>query len=308
MTVLVTGATGMIGKAVVDRFLRASSRVRVLTRRPHRARATFQDSVEVLEWHPMTEDLPANSLAGIDLVIHLMGEPVRGRWNKAKRERVRNSRVVTTRKLADAITGGSVRFICASSFGVYPGIHGDVYDEATPIDEATSAVRSIVRDWELAAFSAHERGASVAILRIGMVAGLAGYPSGMVRDFAAGRGLAFGDGKQLVPIVDIDDVSLMVLWAAGQPNLQGAINCVAPSNISHGRVVERVVETAGRRPRLTASPRIARLVLGPSADYFIGSYNVQPRVALEAGYRFLYSNAEDILDRALAGQRIEENA
>lgn len=301
MTVLITGATGLIGRAVTGRFLHIGAEVRVLTRRPHRAREMFGEAVGIVEWHPMTELPPDRAFQDVDLVVHLMGEPVRGRWSQTKRERVRASRVVTTEKIADAIAGKPVRLLSASSFAIYPGQLGESYDERAPLGEPASFVKSMIHDWELAAFRAHEQGASVAILRFGMVASPGGYPNWMVEAFAAGRGVLPGDGAQIVPVVDIEDVSLMVLWAAGHPEIQGPVNCVAPSNLPMSTVVEKVSAAAGRGPRLKVSPRLARFLLGPNAEYFVPSYDIKPHVAIQAGYEFLHPDANEILGRALQG-------
>ena len=301
MAILITGATGLIGRALANRLLGVGVGVRVLSRRPHRIREYFGDKVDFFEWHPMTETPPSVAFAGIDVVVNLMGEPVRGRWTREKKRRIRDSRVVSTAKIVAEIGARPIRLINASSFAIYPGKPGEAYTETSPLGPAKSFIQSVARKWEATALEASH--ASVALMRFGMVTGPDAYPRGYVRRFARGRGIMPGTGDQIVPLIDIDDVVLMLIWAASRPELTGPINCVAPQLARLSAVIERVEALTGRKRRMTTPPWFSRMISGPSAVYHLGSWDVRPDAALAHGFEFLRPDAEAILEHALPGSR-----
>ena len=105
MTILITGATGLIGHAITRSYLADHEDVRILTRDPERARAIFGTDVDVLAWLPDQQELPSGAVDGVDVVFHLMGEPVSGRWTAAKIRRLVDLRVGSAAKLANAVRG-----------------------------------------------------------------------------------------------------------------------------------------------------------------------------------------------------------
>jgi nucleoside-diphosphate-sugar epimerase len=133
MTILVTGGTGLLGRAVVQSLIDQGVRPRVVTRRPHRALEYFDHRVTAFEWHPRTEPLPAPALEGIERIIHLMGEPLAGPLSREKRDRITASRRGGTRHIAETLRH-PVHLILASSTAVYG------YGEGPAVTE-TSTVR-----------------------------------------------------------------------------------------------------------------------------------------------------------------------
>jgi uncharacterized protein len=121
MTVLITGATGLVGRALTQSLVDAGIAVRAVTRRPHRALETFDRRVTAFEWHPRTEPFPAPALEGVERIIHLMGEPLYGPLTLETRARVIASRHVPTRRPIEALGRTRVHLIAASSAAVYGG-------------------------------------------------------------------------------------------------------------------------------------------------------------------------------------------
>ncbi len=138
MAILITGATGRIGRVLTETLVNAGLRVHVVTRRPHRAHEYFGARVTAFEWHPIHEPLPRGALQGVDTIVHLMGDPLSGTASSDKLQCLTNSRVISTRRLADAVAAGqssadqssgdkssggragrAIRLILASSTGIY---------------------------------------------------------------------------------------------------------------------------------------------------------------------------------------------
>ena len=229
-----------------------------------------------------------------------MGEPVGGRWTKAKKKRIITSRVTSAQMLARAIGGAPVRLISASSFGIYPGRRGEVYDEETRIEaQGQSFIQSTLRAWENAALSAANGATKVTIIRFGMVCSPEGYPKKLVRLCQRVGGFIVGDGDQLVPIVDIDDAVAMMRWAADGNAGDGVINCVSPELPRFREVAETIAAVVGKPVRLQVPDWLARPLLGGSADYFLLSYDIRSARALAQGFQFTQDDPQAILRRAL---------
>ncbi len=308
MTVLITGATGLIGRALTQSYLQDRVPVRALARDPVTVTALFGRSVEVHKWDPASDPLFPAILDDVSSIFHLMGEPVGGRWTDDKRSRIISSRVIAAQKLADCVRGRPCRFISASSFGIYPGVHGVVYNETDPLAPAETEIQTILQNWESAALSAASSVTNVNIVRFGMVCAPDGYPKKLVRLFRRGLGFVAGRGDQIVPIVSLDDAVGMLRWAASGQAGDGPINCVSPQLPTFRDVARIIANCLGKPLRFTVPEWLARPALGGSADYFLLSYRVRPQRALERGYNFRMSDPEQILRTAILGASTERPA
>ncbi len=301
MTILITGATGLIGRALTKSYLDDRTPVAVLTRRPDEARKQFGSSVRVHRWEPATEPLPSAALQGVDTVFHLMGEPVGGRWTAEKKAQIIASRITAAQKVADAIRGRPCRFISASSFGIYRGRHSEIYDETVPLPPPATEIQTILQNWEKAALSAATRETRVNIVRFGMVCSPEGYPKKLIRLFKRGLGFIAGNGEQIVPIVHIEDAVGMLRWVASGQAGDGPVNCVAPQLPTFATVARTIATCLSRPIRFKVPEWLARPILGGSADYFLLSYQMRPRLAIDRGYNFRMSDPEAIIRRAVLG-------
>ena len=300
MVVMVTGATGLLGRAIARSYLAEGQKVHVVGRDAEKLRQLYGERAAIFAWAQVTDEFPAKALEGVSTAFHLMGEPVGGRWTKAKKERIITSRVTSAQMLARAIGGGPVRLISASSFGIYPGRRGEVYDEETRIDtQGQSFIQSTLRAWENAALSAGNGSTRVTIIRFGMVCSPEGYPKKLVRLYQRVGGFIVGDGDQLVPIVDIDDAVSMMRWAADGNAGDGVINCVSPELPRFREVAETIAAVVRKPVRLKIPDWFARPILGGSADYFLLSYDIRSARALAQGFRFAQDDPKAILRRAL---------
>ncbi len=287
MKCIVSGGTGFIGRRIVGRLLRDGHYVGVYSRQPGREKRA---AVASYLWDPLRGEPPADSLNTMDAVIHLAGEPVAQRWNAEIKRRIRDSRVLGTRALVDAI--GRVQhkprvLVCASAIGYY-GDRGDEILRETS-QPGTGFLVDVCRPWEAEADRAAQLGLRVIKLRIGFVLGKGGGAlARMVPAFRAFAGGRLGSGKQWMPWIHIDDVAHMFVYAA-ENEISGVWNAAAPNPVTNA-VFTREMAKALHRPAIFPAPPFAlRLAFGELAQHMLDSARVIPDAALKANFPFRYA-------------------
>jgi uncharacterized protein (TIGR01777 family) len=302
MAILVTGATGLIGRSLMKSLLDDHETINILSRDSERAQAFFNDpKVRAFAWQPSTEDIPPDALEDVQTIFHLMGETVGGRWTKSKVDAIVASRVTSAQKISSAIKGRPCRVVSASSFGIYLGQRGAIYEETAPLPPPITQIQDILQAVERAVAEASAPETKVNMVRFGMVCAADGYPKKLVRLFRKGFAFMVGDGEQIIPIVDLEDAVSMLRWVASGQAGEGPVNCVAPASPQFKEVAQAIASHVEKRVRFSIPDWLARPLLGGSADYFLLSYEVTPRKALDRGYNFRHSEPRDILRRAIAG-------
>ena len=292
-TVLVAGATGFIGRALVRRLIERGDRVIALTRDPVKAHMILGTAPIVTT---RLSDLPAS--LPIDAVVNLAGAPmIAPPWTKERKRQLVESRVGITRMLVDWLAGRSQRpeaLVNASAIGWYGAGGDEALDENAPAGQGFAAV--LCRAWEREAASATALGLRVCRLRLGLVLGREG---GMLKSLLPGHrlglGAVIGDGRQWLSWIHRDDAVELIVRAIADPLFSGAINATAPAPIRQadfaralGRVLHRPVWL-----RLPAAP--LRAVLGERASLLLEGPRVLPRRALEIGFAFRCPEIEPAL-------------
>ncbi len=292
MRVAVTGASGLLGSALVP-FLRDRGHAVVrLVRRP----ATGTDEVR---WDPAAATLDAAALESIDAAVNLSGESLaEGRWTEARKARLRASRVGPTRVLAETLarlTPRPTALVSVSAIGYY-GDRGDAWlTEGEP--PGGDFLARLTADWEKAAEPAAAAGIRVVHPRLGVVLSPAGGALGkMLLPFRAGVGGVLGPGTQYMSWVAIDDVLEALRHLLERDDLAGPLNVAAPEPVTNKTFTKTLGRVLGR-PTLTWVPALAlRLAYGEMADATIlSSMRVRPERLLASGYRFRYPTLESAL-------------
>ena len=296
MNVLVSGATGLIGSALIPELEAGGHSVTRLTRSPR--------SNEDVRWDPDAGTIEGD-LAGADIVVHLAGESIaEGRWTSEKKRRILESRQKGTRLLAEKIAGlpapPSV-MVSVSAIGYY-GDRGNelLTEESEPGDLFLSRV---CLEWEAAAEPAREAGVRVVHPRFGIVLSTEGGALGTTLPiFKLGGGGKIGSGKQYWSWVSLDDVVGAILHAIETDALSGPVNVTAPdppTNAEYTRVLGRVLN----RPTFFTVPApAARIALGGMADeLLLASARVEPAKLEETGYEYRHPELEGAL-RHLVGK------
>jgi len=297
MLVAVTGASGLIGTAVVRRLQAEGYQVLRLTR----SRPSGPDQVQ---WDPMAGRLDPDALAEADAVVHLAARNIgdRLRWTAATKRDILQTRVEGTGLVAGTMAGLSLGprvLVCASGVGFY----GDRGDEV--LTEASSGGRGfladVVRRWEEAADPARAAGLRVVHLRTGPVqtAAGAGLPKQALM-FRLGIGGRLGSGRQWLSWISLDDIAGAYLHALTREDLDGPVNAVAPNPVTNAEFTATLARVL-HRPAVLHVPAFGpRLVLGEAADELLFvSQRARPARLLATGYRFQFPELEPALRHTL---------
>lgn len=297
MKILVTGASGMVGSALIPLLTSQGHTVSKLVRK------LPKDSSEI-RWDPDTKTMDIAALEGFDAVIHLAGENIAsGRWTSEKKDRIRKSRVEGTRLLSESLASLSRPpkvMVCASAVGYYGSRGDDTLDETTAAMSG-DFLSDVCRAWEAAAAPAQEKGIRVVNMRFGMILSpKGGALSKILPPFQMGAGGRLGSGKQFMSWVAIDDVIGAIYHALMTDTLFGPVNTVAPNPVRNSRFT-KILGKVLWRPTLIPVPSIAlSLLLGEMADaLLLASQNVYPNRLLVSGYQFRYPELEGALRHVL---------
>lgn len=297
--VLVSGATGLVGRRLVPKLADRFASVRVLSRSGGAETA----GIDRRSWDGI--DPGAAALVGVDAVVHLAGEPLFGGLpTKARLARVRESRVASTKRIVERIAalaeGARPRtLVCASAVGIY----GDRGEEELDEDSApgTGFLADLCRDWEAEASRAEVLGVRVVRVRIGVVLAREGGALSLMRiPFSMGLGGRLGTGRQFFPWIHIDDLVAGLRFALARDDLRGAVNAVAPSAVRNLELTETLARVLGRPAALPAPGFAVRMALGPLAGELLGSKRVVPRRLQGAGFEFRHPALEAALAAELA--------
>lgn len=290
LRVAVTGASGMIGSALVRRLEGDGHTVlRMVRREPRNAGEVF--------WDPSSGMVDATALEGVDAVVNLAGENVGERWTAERKRRIRASRGDATRLLATALAGMRRRprvLVNASAIGFYGERGDEVLTEASA--PGGGFLAEVVREWEAATQPAADAGIRVVIPRFGVVlSARGGALAKMLTPFRLGVGGPLGDGKQWMSWISLDDVTAVIHRAIHDERLSGPVNVVAGAtrNADLARTLGHVLN----RPALLPVPAFAlKLALGEMAEETaLVSQRVEPEVLRRVGHVFLHANLEDTL-------------
>ncbi|HEU4390113.1 MAG TPA: TIGR01777 family oxidoreductase [Blastocatellia bacterium] len=298
MRIAVTGASGLIGSALVS-FLAANDHdctrlVRSSPSGPLEAR-----------WDPATGQIePAAAIEGLDAVVNLAGEPIaEGRWTTAKKSRIRESRVGGTRRLAEALLrlDRPPRILVAASA---IGFYGDRGDEVLTEDSApgTGFLADACRDWEKAAQPAVDAGIRVVHLRIGLVlSNSGGALPRMLLPFRMGVGGRIGSGKQYMSWIALDDLVGVAYYVLTDDAARGPINAVSPNPVTNLEFTKALGKALSRPTVFPLPGFAARLALGEMADeLLLASQRVKPARLISSRFQFKLPEIESALRSVLS--------
>lgn len=304
MRVLVSGATGLVGRALCLRLRRDGHRVVAWVRDPAAARQVLGSEVEILEIGDDDAGL-VEALGSSDAVVSLAGAPVAQRWTAEVRRALVRSRVGLTQRLVSAMerAGESPRVLVSASAVGYYGDRGDeiLEEGATP---GEGFLARLCADWEAAAWEAERLGTRVCALRIGIVLdGEGGALATMRPAFAMGLGAVLGSGRQHVPFIHLHDLVELTVRALEDERYRGPINAVAPRSIDNREFTRALAAALGRPAWLRVPAFALRLGMGRAAQVVLHGQRAVPARALALGFRFRFTEIDEALRDALDGGR-----
>ncbi|MCC5833985.1 MAG: TIGR01777 family oxidoreductase [Opitutales bacterium] len=292
-TALITGASGLLGKALSNHLIAEGWTVRSLGRGP--------EGPGKWHWDPEKAILPVEALAGCDAVVHLAGESLVGRWTAAKRERIMQSRVQGTRLLAARVASmerpPSV-LISASGAHRYPA-DGAVQDENS--GEGEGFLATVCSAWEDAAKPVEAVGTRLVNLRTGMVVSkYGGALAQMLTPFKFGLGGPLGDGQQWMSWIELSDWCHLVTWAIKTESVTGPLNAVSPEPVRQKAFAKALGNQLNRRAILPVPAFMIRLAMGQMGEeMLLSSLRVLPAKALANDFKFKAASIETALSKSL---------
>jgi uncharacterized protein (TIGR01777 family) len=286
--VTITGASGLIGRPLVEALRARGDEVTILSRDPQRG----------VTWDPLSEPAPAEALSGRDAVVHLAGENVAQRWTESAKRSIRQSRVIGTQALIEGLRAADPRpgiLVSASAVGYYGDRGDEVLDEESA--PGTDWLAGVCVDWEAAAAEATSLGMRVCSLRTGVVLSRTGGAlAKMLPPFRLGLGGPVAGGDQYMPWIHLDDIVGLYLAAIDASAYTGPINATGPTPVTN-RDFSKALGRALHRPAVAPVPKLAvRALFGEMSEIVTGGQRAVPRRAAELGYEFLFAR----LDPALA--------
>ena len=291
MKIAVTGATGFVGRSLVEALKSRGSEVVTIGR----------GSGSSVKWDVEAEKLDASALEGCDAVVHLAGENIAAaRWTPEQKDRIRDSRVRGTALLARTLASLEKKpgqFISASATGFYGLNDGSAaFDEDSPV--GSDFLAGVCRDWEAAADPARDANIRTVHLRIGVVLGPDGGAIGkMIVPFKLGLGGNIADGRQVMSWISRTDLVAAILHILDTPDLSGPFNAVAPAPASNAQFTKAMGQVL-KRPTIFPMPAFAaRLAFGAEmADaILIRGARVASKKLQESGFTFKHSDVTDAL-------------
>lgn len=302
MKVLVTGATGFIGKKIVEKLLAKNHQVVVLTRNPQKSQAIWGDKVSAFAWNSTKELVPTEALSGIDGVINLVGENIaEGRWTESQKQKIYDSRILSTKNLMESFVKLNQKpvIISTSAIGVYGPRDNELVSESTSVGAGFLA--NVCDDWERVALDYKNQLSRLAIIRVGVVLGREG---GMMKKllpvFKMGFGGPIGDGKQWMSWIHVDDLANLYLFALENSSVEGIINGVSPYPLTN-KAFTKAFSKAVKRPALFKVPPIAlKIMMGQMSCIAIDSQKIVSERLKMLGFNFEYSKADKALENITA--------
>ena len=297
MTILVTGATGLVGQELVGLLLQNGPTVHYLS--TSRAKLVSNSSYKGYYWNPKTAEIDVAAFTDVDVIVHLAGANVAQRWTTDYKEEIIQSRVLSTQllfKTLQQITHKVTQIVAASAIGIYPNSLSSIYHE-TDLDIDDSFLGNVVKRWENEVSQFEKLEMVVTKIRIGIVlAKDGGALKEMAKPIRMGLGAAFGSGQHYQSWIHIHDLAAIFYFVI-QNKLAGVYNGVSPYPVTNEDLTKAIARTIEKPLFLPNIPQfVMKLLLGEMHEILFSSQHVSSRKLLDENFQFKYAS----LDKALA--------
>ena len=301
MTVLITGATGLIGKEIVRQCHAQNINVHYLT--TSKSKLSTEANYKGFYWNPSKNEIDHNCFKGVSGIINLVGASISKRWTDAYKKEILESRTKTAQLLQETIKTHNYNIeqvVSASAIGIYPTSLTNYYEEDnTQISE--SFLGKVVHQWESAVDGFKTTTTKVTKIRIGLVlANDGGALPEIVKPIKFGAGAAFGNGKQWQSWIHIEDLAAIFVFAL-QNRLEGIYNGVAPNPVSNEELTKTAANILGMPLLLPNIPKLAmKLALGEMHILLFESQRVCSKKIEAEGFNFKFANLKPALEDLLS--------
>ncbi len=297
MKIFITGGTGFVGTTLTRKLIEQGHHVTVLTRKIVKIQGP-EKGMTLLEGDPTKKGDWQKQAGEHEVFVNLAGSSIFRRWTNMAKAMMRDSRILTTRNIVEALKyreGKETTLISTSAVGYY-GFHGDEeLDENNPSGDDYLA--SLCKDWEAAALQAEQFGVRVLIGRLGIVLGSRGGALGqMLPLFKMGLGSPLGSGDQWFSWIHEQDLIGIYLFLIGHKDLAGPFNCTAPEPVPNRGFTKALGEALRKPTFMPPVPGfILRLVKGEFGNILLKGQKVLPRKLADAGFDFQFPQVSDAL-------------
>ena len=299
-TVAITGSRGLVGRALTAQLQTGGHTVVQLVRKEPKEGQRY--------WDPQN---PASDLLdGIDVLVHLAGEPIFGRFNEAHKEAIKESRVLPTKYLAELVAESSqcTAMISASAIGIYGHSCGDeILTEQSPAGEDFLA--EVCQEWEAATSPASDAGKRVALIRTGVaLSGRGGMLPLLKTLFSTGLGGKFGDGTSWFSWIALDDLTDIYYRAIVDEQLAGPVNAVSPTPVSNAEMT-KVLATCLHRPAILQIPSLGpKILLGSQGaeELALADQRVEPTALQALNHTFRYTDIGAAIAHELGYEKLAD--
>ncbi len=300
MKILITGATGMVGKELVSLLLQNGITVHYLT--TSKDKIINKPNYYGFYWSPQEGYIDENCLMGVESIIHLAGATVSKRWTNNYKQEIIESRIISSSLLYNCLKNHPnqvKQLVSASAIGIYPNSLTLVYtEENTTSDD--SFLGNVVVKWEESVDVFKVLNIKVCKLRIGLVlSNKGGALLEMLKPIQMGLGSAFGSGKQVQSWIHVEDLANMFFYAV-QNQWYGTYNAVAPNPVTNSELIKTIAKTVNKPLFMPNIPKfVMSLVLGEMHQLLFSSQHVSSRKAEKNGFQFRYRDLAKTLDNLL---------
>ncbi len=295
MHAVIAGSSGFLGSQLVSSMRRHGHTVTTLVRREARTPGERR-------WDPYSGALAPEALTGVDVVVNLAGSPTAGNpHSKSWARELRDSRVTTTRVLAEAIAAADSppRFLAGNGISYY-GDHGTDSLGEDADSRGDALLTRVTREWQEATTAAQDAGARVCVLRTSPVIDRRNPPlKQLLPLFKAGLGARLGSGTQHFPMISLRDWIGGVCFLAESHDVEGPFNLCCPDTPTNAEFTQALADAVGRRAWLAAPSWVLRPAAGAMAPELLGSVNARPEALERAGYDFRDQDVRDVIASAL---------
>jgi len=296
MRILVTGGSGFVGQRLCEMLNSDGHELFVVSRSPRTAAKVLPDTADI------RHNVADLADAAPEAIINLAGEPIaEGRWTEAKKKRIVNSRVDTTRQIVELCKGleSPPKVLISGSAVGYYGDQGDatVTEDTEPNQEW---LHEICEEWESEARKAGDLGVRVAIVRIGLVLDEGGgLLKKMLPAFKFGLGSKLGDGSQYMPWIHRDDLVRIIQFLIEHDECEGPYNSSAPNPVTNAEFTRTLASHLHRPTFLPAPAPALKLAFGEMSRMLLTGAGMVPERLQQAGFKFHYPTLDEALDEIL---------
>ena len=299
MKVLITGATGLVGKQLANRCFDYGWEVNFLTTSKQKLNT---NKAQGYYWNPTTQEIDPQCLEGVSVIFHLAGASVAERWTPKHKQNILNSRLQSTHLLYHLLSENNHQvkhLISASAIGIYPSSYSNFYEEDN-LQKSSTFLGNVVEQWEKAVDKLSDLNIKVSKIRIGLVlAKDGGALAEMVKPVKMGVGAFLGNGKQWQSWIHIADLSALFCFVA-QKELGGVFNGVAPDPVTNQYLTNAIAQQLNKKIWLPPVPKfMMNLIFGEMHEILFASQRVSAEKIMSKGFKFEFMDVNAALEDLL---------